>query len=201
MEELEWYFLPVDEQSRKDFATPAQQLLKKLKKEQLAELEELKKRHPKRNNSPEELRKRLVDGLKNIPDTNKEVMAYQVQGLMQAMEAASIPIKIRLFVTVNVVEGLVDPEIIRELRIVTEVMVDDSLHFMQTPETTILMTQRELDEEKANPDYQSKKRSEVLSFRDILLEKLSYMRSRRMGKPLDDVRQGILDEVYTKSDG
>jgi len=77
---------------------------------------------------------------------------------MQALEAADFPIKVRMKISVALVEGLVDPEIIRELRIVTEIMVEESLHFMETPETTIILTLRELDEEKASPDYQTKKK-------------------------------------------
>jgi len=202
VEELEWYFLPVEEQEkRKDYSTPALKLLRKMKKETLAELDEIRKKHTKRNESVDELHKRLVEGLKNIPDTNKEVVAYQLQGLMQALEAATFPIRIRMKISVTLIEGMVDAEIVRELRILTEIMVDDSLHFLETPETTILLAQRELDEEKASPDYQSKKRSEVLNFRDILLERLARIRARRMNLPVDEVRQGILDEQYTKTDG
>jgi hypothetical protein len=38
-------------------------------------------------------------------------------------------------ICVALVEGIVDPEIIREVRILTEILVEDSLHFMDTPET------------------------------------------------------------------
>jgi hypothetical protein len=33
-------------------------------------------------------------------------------------------------VAVSLVEGMVEPEIVREMRILTEIMVEDSLHFM-----------------------------------------------------------------------
>ena len=49
VQELEWYFLPLDGQDQKaaDYATPALKLLRKLKKEQLQELEDIRKKHAK----------------------------------------------------------------------------------------------------------------------------------------------------------
>jgi len=41
----------------------------------------------------------------------------------------------------------------------------------------------------------------VLTFRDLLLERLAKIRARRMNKPIEEVRQGILEEQYTKTDG
>lgn len=70
---------------------------------------------------------------------------------MQALEAADFPIKVRLKIAVNLVEGLVDPEIIRELRILTEIMVDESLHFMDTPETVVILSIRDIENEIAKP--------------------------------------------------
>lgn len=61
--------------------------------------------------------------------------------------------------------------------------------------------QREIDEERAKPDFLTKKRSEVLTFRDALLNKLGKMRAKRMGKKKKEVIQGILDELYTVQDG
>lgn len=47
----------------------------------------------------------------------------------------------------------------------------------------------------------TKKRSEVLTFRDALLTRLATMRAKRMGKKKKEVIQGILDEMYTLQDG
>lgn len=203
IEELEWYFLSLEQQSLapRDFSTPAVQLMKQRKKEQLQELDELRKRYSKKINTIEELHPRLVTALQNIPNSNKEAVAYQLQGLMQVLEEADFDIKSRLKIAVALVEGLVDPEIIRELRILTEIMIDDTLHLLETPETVIILAQREVDNEKTRPDYQTLKRTEVLSFRDALLTRLAAMRAKRMRRPVDEVAKGILDEIYTKLDG
>lgn len=92
-------------------------------------------------------------------------------------------------ISVALVEGLVDPEILRELRLLTEYMVDESLHFMDTPETVVRLAQRDVDDEKASPEYQMKKRSDLLTFRDALLNRLAKMRSRRMNRPKREVLQ------------
>lgn len=46
-----------------------------------------------------------------------------------------------------------------------------------------------------------KKRTELLSFRDALLDRLSEIRAKRMGKTKEEVQKGILEEEYTKIDG
>jgi len=203
VEELEWYFLPLGEQQTKgfDFSTPALKLLQKRKKEIVAELEEIKKRHTKKTDSIEELHQRLVESLRNIPDSNKEATAYQLQGLMQSLEEADFPIRVRLKISVALVEGLVDPEIIREIRILTEIMVDGSLHFLNTPETIIKLSYRDIEDQKSRPDYLTIKRSEIITFRDALLNRLSKLRSKRMRKSKKEVKEGILQELYTKVDG
>ncbi len=204
-EELEWYFLPVEEQEKLaaagSFYTPALQLLKQKKKELMTELDDIRGKHIKIPNKIEDLHSRLVEGLKSIPETNKEVLAYQLQGLMQALEAAEFPIRVRMKISVTMVEGLVDPEIVREMRIITEIMVEDSLHFMDTPETMVVLAMRDVDEEKARPESQGKKRSELLSFRDALLNRLAKSRAKRMHKPKEEVKDGILQEIYSKIDG
>ncbi len=162
---------------------------------------DIKKRHQKRGDSIEDLHQRLVDSLRNVPESNKEATAYQLQGLMQALEAADFPIRVRLKISVSLVEGLVDPEIIREMRILTEIMVDDTLHFLDTPETVIRMAQRDVEEQKARPDYNQIKRSEIITFRDALLNRLAKHRARRMRKSKKEVKEGILQELYTKVDG
>jgi len=162
----------------------------------------LKKKHQRNNaNTAEELRERFVNGIKSIPESNKEAAAYQLQGLMQSLEAAQFDLKSRMKICVALVEGMVDPEIMREIRLLAEIMVDSSLHFMDTPETVLQLVQRDLEEQKARPDYATKKRSEVKTFRDILLNRLSKMRGRRMHLPKDIVKQGILDEIYSLVDG
>jgi hypothetical protein len=202
IEELEWYFLPLGEQAAKqDFSTPAVKLMQQKKKELLAELEDIKKKHAKKPDSIEELHQRLVESLRNIPDSNKEATAYQLQGLMQALEATDFPIRTRLKISVCLVEGLVDPEIIREMRILTELMTEDTLHFLDTPETLIRLAQRDVDDQKSRPDYLQIKRSELVTFRDALLNRLAKLRARRMRKSKKEVLQGILEEVYSKHDG
>eukprot|EP01114_Cavostelium_apophysatum_P004141 TRINITY_DN1430_c0_g1_i1.p1 TRINITY_DN1430_c0_g1~~TRINITY_DN1430_c0_g1_i1.p1 ORF type:complete len:927 (+),score=438.60 TRINITY_DN1430_c0_g1_i1:170-2950(+) len=202
VEELEYYFLPVDQQDKeRDFYTPALLLMKKKKAEEMAELEALRKKHAKLPDSAEELRERFVNGIKSIPESNKEAAAYQLQGLMQSLEAAQFDLKTRMRICVALVEGIVEPEIIREVRILAEIMVESSLHFMDTPETVVVLARRDIDEEKARPDYATKKRSEVLNFRDVLLDRLARMRSARMHKPKAEVKKGIMDEVYTVADG
>lgn len=69
------------------------------------ELDEIKKRHAKKADGIDSLHQRLVEALRNIPETNKEVTAYQLQGLMQALEAADFPIRQRLRISVALVEG------------------------------------------------------------------------------------------------
>jgi len=117
------------------------------------------------------------------------------------MEEADFSMKSRMKVAVALVEGHVDPEIIRELAILAEIMVDDSLHFMHTPETVILLSQREVDNEKNRSDFKTQKRSDLLNFRDALLNRLARMRAARMNKPFDLVYQGILHEDYSRIDG
>jgi hypothetical protein len=173
VEELEWYFLPLEEQQKKDFATPALQLMKQMKKNMMKELDDIRGRHSKRDMPIEVLRDRLVEALRNLPDSNKEAVAYQLQGLMQSLESASFPIKSRMWISVTLVENVVDPEIVRELRILTEILLEDSLHFMHTPESVVLSAMRDVDEEKNKPENQNKKRSELLSFRDALLNRLA----------------------------
>jgi len=119
---------------------------------------------------------------------------------MQALEATDFPIRIRLKISVALVEGLVDPEIIREIRILTEIMVDDTLHFLDTPETVIRLALRDVEEQKARPDYIQIKRSEIITFRDALLSRLAKLRARRMRKPKAEVKEGILQELYTAQD-
>lgn len=203
IEALEWYFMPLEQQASttKDFSTPAMQLAKQRKKELLQELEDLRKRFSKRTDTIEELHPRLVQALQKIPDSNKEAVAYQLQGLMQVLEEAEFPVRVRLKIAVTLIEGFVDPEIIRELRLLTEIMVDENLHLLETPETVVILAQRQVDNEKTRPDYHTLKRTEVLSFRDALLQRLAAMRAKRMRKPIQEVSQGILDEVYTKQDG
>jgi hypothetical protein len=58
-----------------------------------------------------------------------------------------------------------------------------------------------VEEERAKPDFHTTKRSESLTFRDALLERLATMRAKRMDKPKKEVRKGILDEIYTSIDG
>jgi len=201
VEELEWYFLPFGEQAKTtNVASPALKLMQKKKKEIVTELEDIKKRHQKKPESVEDLHQRLVDSLRNIPESNKEATAYQLQGLMQALEATDFPIRIRLKISVALVEGLVDPEIIREIRILTEIMVDDTLHFLDTPETVIRLALRDVEEQKARPDYIQIKRSEIITFRDALLSRLAKLRARRMRKPKAEVKEGILQELYTAQD-
>jgi predicted small metal-binding protein len=43
------------------------------------ELEEIKKRHAKKSDGIDSLHQRLVEALRNIPESNKEVTAYQLQ--------------------------------------------------------------------------------------------------------------------------
>ena len=97
--------------------------------------------------------------------------------------------------------GLVDPEIIREVRLLTELMVESSVHFLDTPESVLKLAERDVEEQKAKPDYEKIKRSDLLTLRDALLHRLTKLRARRMRKSKDEVREGILQEVYTKSDG
>lgn len=166
----------------------------------VGELEEIKKRHVKKGEAIDDLHQRLVEALRNIPDSNKEATAYQLQGLMQALEAADFPIRQRLRISVSLVEGLVDPEIIREVRLLTELMIDSSVHFLDTPESVLKLALRDVDDQKARPDYQFIKRSEILTFRDALLIRLSKLRARRMRKPKSEVKEGILQELYTRAD-
>lgn len=52
VEELEWYFLSPEQQSKnRDFSTPALLLMKKRKQEMLQELEDIRKKHAKKNDS------------------------------------------------------------------------------------------------------------------------------------------------------
>jgi len=199
VQELEWYFLPTDGQEKsRDFSTPALLLLKKKKIEMATELEDIKKKHARKiTDSIEELHQRFIAGIKGVPDANKEATAYQLRGLMEALEAASFPLKSRLKICVVLVEGLVDPEIIREMRILTEIMVQDSLHFMDTPETVILLAQREIDEQNAIAITGNVNRGEIVTFRDVLLERLATMRAKRSHQPKKTTRQGILDEIFT----
>ncbi|PRP75761.1 trichohyalin [Planoprotostelium fungivorum] len=203
--ELDWYFLPLEDQKDNgDIASPANKLLKRMRREIQSELENIRGRHTARDtSSASDIHPRLVQALANIPDTNKEATAYQLQGLVQSLEEASYDINTRLSVALAVTENLVDPEIIRELRIITESMLDQDcvLHHLETPDAVVRLALREIDEEKASPDYQTKKRSEVLTFRDALLNRLAEGRARRMpGVLVEDIKIGILDEIYNKSD-
>jgi hypothetical protein len=80
-------------------------------------------------------------------------------------------------------------------------MVDSSVHFLDTPESVLKLSERDVEEEKAKPDYDKIKRSEVMTLRDALLVRLTKLRARRMRKPKEEVKEGILQEVYTKADG
>lgn len=80
-------------------------------------------------------------------------------------------------------------------------MVEDSLHFLDTPESVITLAQRDVEQERSKPENLTKKRSELLSFRDALLSRLAKMRAHRMHLSKKEVKKGILEELYSKLDG
>jgi len=202
VEELEWYFLTLDEQEKQstaDYSGPAMILMKKKRKEIQNELDELKRKYRRNASTLEDLARRVVEALGKVVNSNKDVVAYQVRALMGGMEEAGFPMKTRMKIAVALVEGLVDPEIMREMGLLTEVMIEDSLHFLDTPEAMVLLAQRDVDEARANAEILHTK--SMLTFRDALLNRLAKNRARRMNAPKAEVRQGILDEIYSKYDG
>lgn len=162
--------------------------------------------------------------MSNIPETSKETTAYQLSSLVQILEEAGYDINTRLSIALQVVENLVDPEIIRELYIITKALVSltpdfprfklqrtrrtiefsasihvtcqtdtwqvesDVMHVMETPEAVLLLAQRDIDDERSSAEYATKKRSEALTFRDALLNRLAIGRARRMmSRDLEEV--------------
>ena len=204
VEELEWYFMPSEQKEVAiDKSGPLLKLEKKKRDEIKKELEEISSVHAfsKKHLSVKEMKEYVVKGLQSIPEGNKEAFAYQLQGLIQALQEADFPDFVQMSIAYFLVEGLVDPEIIRELRLLTEIMVEDSLHFMDTPECVVKLAKRDVEKERTKPENKGKKATELLSPRDALLNRLSQMRAWRMNKPFELVKEGILDEIYTKIDG
>eukprot|EP01116_Phalansterium_solitarium_P012333 TRINITY_DN2852_c0_g2_i1.p1 TRINITY_DN2852_c0_g2~~TRINITY_DN2852_c0_g2_i1.p1 ORF type:complete len:901 (+),score=372.28 TRINITY_DN2852_c0_g2_i1:102-2804(+) len=201
VDQLEYYFLRPEDTitQQQDFSTPAVQLMKKLKSEQQAELDAMRKAHS--HVSKDSLTDRFKASLNNIPAAQKEVMAYQITALMTTLDECGFGKDIQMRIATTLVENLVDAEIIRELRMVASLYLEREVLPMEVPEAVIKVAQRRVDEQKLQPDYLTKKRSEIVLFRDALLDLLAEMRASRMKSlPADACRDGILAETFAKAE-
>jgi hypothetical protein len=64
-------------------------------------------------------------------------------------------------------------------------------------ESVVFLAQREFEDLKATPEWTSKRRSEAVGFREILLKKLSKFRAKKMGISRKEAQKGILSGIYS----